>query len=78
MVTEAKAWVRRKSGPGEIVRIVSEIQHGLPCYELYAAYDEDHFGRILFDADGYWIYDGTELSVAEQEQLARFIVKWNS
>jgi hypothetical protein len=40
-------------------------------------------GRVLFDADGYWIYDGEELSVDEQEQLGRFIINhmevtWNS
>jgi len=44
-------------------------------YQLYDAYDGDcHLGRILFDSNDYWIYDGEILSVYEQEQLASFIV----
>ena len=33
-------------------------------------------GRILFDAKGYWIYDGQVLSIAEQEQVAKFIMNY--
>ncbi|MDB5145931.1 MAG: hypothetical protein JWQ66_4646 [Mucilaginibacter sp.] len=52
-------------------------------YHLHAAFEEEDLGRILFDAQGYWIYDGDSLSIAEQEQLARFIqqhreVLWSS
>jgi hypothetical protein len=48
------------------------------AYHLYVAYeqDPDYLGRILFDAQGYWIYDGELLSIAEQEQLARFIIHY--
>jgi hypothetical protein len=78
LVTEAKAWVKRKKGPDEVIKVIPDIENankGL-CYELYTAYDEqpDYLGRILFDAQGYWIYDGTDLAVAEQEQVARFIM----
>ncbi|MBW4888989.1 hypothetical protein KXQ82_04655 [Mucilaginibacter sp. HMF5004] len=74
MIEEAKAWVRRKNGSGEILRIVFEIQDTIQCYHLYAAYADDHFGRILFDTEGYWIYDGKSLTVDEQEQVAIFIL----
>jgi len=80
LIKEAKAWVKRKSGPDEIVRIVPGQENkgaGL-SYELYTAFDErpDYLGRILFDAQGYWIYDGEALSVTEQEQVARFIINY--
>jgi hypothetical protein len=77
---EAKAWVKRKSGPDEILRIVPELNcKGTGrCYQLYTSFEEnpDDLGRILFDAKGYWIYDGNELSIAEQEQVARFIINY--
>jgi len=80
LIREAKAWVKRKSGPDEIVRIVpnSENKGAGLSYELYTAFDErpDYLGRILFDAQGYWIYDGENLSVTEQEQVARFIINY--
>ncbi|MFD2872029.1 hypothetical protein ACFS5N_06095 [Mucilaginibacter ximonensis] len=52
-------------------------------YELHKAYEQEYLGRILFDEQGYWIYDGEELTVAEQEQLGKFIqhnmeVLWSS
>jgi hypothetical protein len=77
--TEAKAWVKRKSGPDEIVRVVPDEENGvIRSYNLYSAFEErpDDLGRILFDAQGYWIYDGEVLSIAEQEQVARFIISY--
>lgn len=80
LIREAKAWVKRKSGPDEIVRIVPDLENkGLvQSYELFTAFEEnpDYLGRILFDAQGYWIYDGEILSVTEQEQLAKFIINY--
>jgi len=76
---EAKAWVKRKNGVGEIVRIVSDTENDEPVlsYQLFTAFeDPDYLGRILFDAQGYWIYDGQTLTIDEQEQLARFIIKY--
>jgi hypothetical protein len=77
---EAKAWVKRKSYPDEIIRIVydGESNAAGPTYKLYVAYDEnpDCLGRILFDAEGFWIYDGQVLTIAEQEQLAKFIINY--
>jgi len=32
------------------------------------------YGRLLFDTDGNWIYDGKELSISEQEQVADAII----
>jgi hypothetical protein len=42
-------------------------------YQLYDALEERTIGRILFDADGNWIYDGTALNIGEQEEVAGFI-----
>jgi hypothetical protein len=42
-------------------------------YGLYDAMRKMHMGRILFDKEDNWIYDGPVLSVAEQEDLAGFI-----
>lgn len=77
---EAKAFIKRKSGPDEVIRILPESAPGsaLPCYVLYTAFEEnpDCLGKILFDENGYWIYDGEMLSVEEQEQVARFIINY--
>lgn len=77
LVTEAKAWVKRKHGD-EVIKIVPYLEDSgaVLTYLLYTAYDEqpEYLGRILFDAQGYWIYDGEDLMVAEQEQVARFII----
>jgi hypothetical protein len=77
---EAKAWVKRKDGPDEIIRVVPDLVlngTGL-CYQLYTSFEEnpENLGRILFDAQGYWIYDGIELSITEQEQVAGFIINY--
>ncbi|MDB5024397.1 MAG: hypothetical protein JWP78_2152 [Mucilaginibacter sp.] len=80
LIKEAKAWVKRKSGPDEIVRVVPDMENKnkVLSYRLYTAFDEnpDYLGRILFDAQNYWIYDGETLSIAEQEQLAKFIINY--
>jgi len=77
LLNEAKAWVRRKNGPDEVVLIVLDLEckDAEVCYKLFTAYDEspDYLGRILFDVQGYWIYDGDTVSIDEQEQLAKFI-----
>ena len=77
---EAKAWVKRKNGPDEIIRVVPDLNLDSmgPCYRLYTSFEEnpENLGRILFDAQGYWIYDGNELSVIEQEQVASFIINY--
>jgi len=77
LVNEANAWVKMKSGPDEVVRIIPDFikNNKVISYKLYVAYDgDDYLGQILFDKQGYWIYDGDVFSVAEQEQLARFII----
>jgi hypothetical protein len=76
---EAKAWVKRKNGPDEIVRVVPDMENNnVMIYNLYTAFDEkpDYLGRILFDAQGYWIYDGETLTITEQEQVAKFIINY--
>jgi hypothetical protein len=83
------AWVKRRNGLEEIVRVVPDLEKRIDvsAYKLYVAYgamgedvpDErnpDFLGRILFDAQGYWIYDGEPLSIVEQEQVARFIMNY--
>ncbi len=80
LLKEAKAWVKRTNGPDEIVRIVPDTpdNYAASSYSLYTAFDEspDYLGRILFDAQGYWIYDGSVLTISEQEQLGRFIINY--
>jgi hypothetical protein len=79
------AWLKRKNGPDEVVSVVpdTECRGAMLVYHLRKAYEDEYLGRILFDEQGYWIYDGNVLTVAEQEQLGRFIqhnmeVLWSS
>lgn len=58
--TSAERWVRIFPDRGE-------------GYQLYDALQERNIGRVLFDADGHWIYDGSALSIEEQEDIAGFI-----
>ncbi|PTR00846.1 hypothetical protein C8P68_10174 [Mucilaginibacter yixingensis] len=80
LLQEAKAWLKRKHGPDEVIRVVPSLEnHGpVTAYHLYTAYDQTHdfLGSILFDVKGYWIYDGDLLSVTEQEQVANFIINY--
>jgi hypothetical protein len=80
LTQEAKAWIKRSKSDDEIVRVIPAIDNDGPVlsYELFTAYEEhpDNLGRILFDAQGYWIYDGNVLTVTEQEQLAKFIINY--
>jgi hypothetical protein len=80
LIKEAIAWVKNGPESHEVVQIVPEIiQEGkVLCYQLYIAYEPnpDYLGKILFDAQGYWIYDGDTLSVTEQEQVAKFIINY--
>jgi hypothetical protein len=77
---EARAWLKRNNSPDEVVQIVLDTENTAPVisYELYTAYEAspDYLGRILFDAKGYWIYDGNTLTITEQEQLAKFIINY--
>jgi hypothetical protein len=52
------------------LRILPDTGEG---YQLYDALQEKYIGRVLFDANGYWIYDGNLLSIAEQEEVAGYI-----
>lgn len=77
LIIEAKAWIKRERGSNEILKVIGITESsGAISYELFTAYSEDsnYFGRILFDTQGYWIYDGDVLTVSEQEQIAKFIV----
>ncbi|MDB4919376.1 MAG: hypothetical protein JWQ54_1359 [Mucilaginibacter sp.] len=80
LVNNARAWVKRKNGPDKVIRIVLDLESkdAELCYRLFTAYDEkpDYMGRILFDVQGFWIYDGDILIVAEQEQVAKFIINY--
>ncbi|MFC0513168.1 hypothetical protein ACFFGT_03115 [Mucilaginibacter angelicae] len=80
LTREAKAFVKRKHGPDEVIRIIPDRFHpkAAQCYRLYTSFDEDpdELGCILFDAQGYWIYDGSFLAVTEQEQVADFIINY--
>lgn len=64
---EAKAWLKHKNGPDEIIRIVPALDdyRAVTTYNLYTAFenDPDFLGMILFDAEGYWIYEGELLTI---------------
>lgn len=79
------AWLKRNKQPDEVIRVVidAENKDATLVYQLYKAYEAEYLGRILFDPEGYWIYDGDLLTVDEQEQLGKFIqfnmeVLWSS
>jgi len=80
LYNEARVYLKRKGMPDVVVKIAPEINHHQRrrlCYELYAAFNNpDYLGRILFDENGYWIYDGDDFSVDEQELIARFIINY--
>ncbi|HVV54106.1 MAG TPA: hypothetical protein VHC47_02205 [Mucilaginibacter sp.] len=80
LITEAKVWVKREDAPGEIIRVALDagIGNKTIAYNLYHAFEDtpEYLGRILFDEQGYWIYDGSVLKIAEQEQLAKFIIDY--
>jgi len=79
LYNEVKVYLRRKGEPDLVVKIPPEINHQRRrlCYELYTAFDNpSYLGSILFDENGYWIYDGNDLSINEQEQIARFIINY--
>jgi hypothetical protein len=58
--TSAERWVRIFPDQGD-------------GYQLYDALQERNIGRVLFDPNGNWIYDGTVLNIREQEDVAGFI-----
>lgn len=80
LVNDARAWVKSTHGPDEVVRILLDVKcpDAALCYLIYTAYDKepDYLGRILFDAQGYWIYDGETFGIDEQEQIAKFIINY--
>ncbi|SEO08651.1 hypothetical protein SAMN05192574_105251 [Mucilaginibacter gossypiicola] len=56
-----------KTGSERWVRIVP---NGDATYSLFDLLNEIYLGRILFDEDHNWIYDGRLLSVDDQEDIA--------
>lgn len=59
-----------RTGSERWVRIFPDLGDG---HRLYDPMEEKELGRILFDKDNNWIYDGQMLNVYEQEDLAGFI-----
>lgn len=79
LAEEAKVWVKRKNRKDEILRVVpdfddSKVIFTYRLYYAFAAGNNCDLGCILFDLQGYWIYDGDVLSIEEQEQVGRFII----
>jgi hypothetical protein len=86
---QVKRWVYMKDGHNQIILVTPDDTSGDPIriFELCLAYHngeravcgqypEDYLGRILFDADGNWIYDGEALKVEEQEQIGDYIANY--
>ena len=53
------------------VRIFPDTGSG---YRLYDPLNDSELGRILVDSDENWIYDGDQLSITEQEDIAASIL----
>jgi hypothetical protein len=71
----ATAHIKRAAGLNPMIVVkpfVENERHRM--YKLYLGYENDYLGCIMFDEQGYWIYDGDELTVEESEDIARFII----
>lgn len=60
-----------KISTGRWVRILPDKTDS---YSLFDALAESFIGRILFDRDDNWIYDGNVLSISEQEEIAGLLM----
>lgn len=69
------AWLKRDDGGYEVLKVLPSYDEPVTAYYLVIAHEipEIEMGRILFDIAGYWIYDGDDLTINEQEQIAAFI-----
>ena len=56
-----------KLSTGRWVHILPDTGEGYRVYDPIAELD---LGRILFDAQEHWIYDGELLTIPEQEEIA--------
>jgi hypothetical protein len=77
LTIEIKAWLKHPDGTSDVIRILPDPDGpAARCYLLFIAYEAypGELGRILFDEDGYWIYDGNELTIDQQEQIAKLIM----
>lgn len=81
LAKESNIWLKRRAEQDTILKIIPDNPSDkiIPNYALFTAFDDQpqYMGCILFDCNGYWIYDGNELSVNEQEQVAQFILRGN-
>jgi len=59
-----------KTGSGRWIQLVPDTAGG---YWLYEPIPELKLGRLLFDENDNWIYDGELLNVSEQEDVAGII-----
>ncbi|MDP9079943.1 MAG: hypothetical protein M3O71_21155 [Bacteroidota bacterium] len=64
---------RTKLDSGRWVQLLPDGDEG---YRLYDVLHENYLGRILFDGNDNWIYDGGILNVDEQEYVAGYINKF--
>jgi hypothetical protein len=59
-----------KTGSGRWIRLVPDT---IGSYCLYEPLPELQLGKLLFDQQENWIYDGDLLNVSEQEDVAAVI-----
>jgi hypothetical protein len=54
------------------------MEEGVLTYHLYNVSEDDidnfYFGKMLFDLEDNWIYEGETFSPIEQEKVADFIL----
>lgn len=77
LTIEMKAWLKHPDGSSDVIRILPDKDGpAAQCYLLFTAFEAypSDLGRILFDKEGYWIYDGNELTIDQQEQVAKLIM----
>jgi hypothetical protein len=71
--------------PGKAIKIIPNfdrieeaMEEGVLTYHLYNVSEEDidnfYFGKMLFDLEDNWIYEGETFSPIEQEKVADFIL----
>jgi len=71
----ATAHIKRAPGLNPMIVVKPFVENDQQrVYKLHLGYENDYLGCIMFDEQGYWIYDGNELTVEESEDIARFII----
>jgi len=62
--------------PGMFTVFEATVSPGYVDPDTFPDAENPHYlGRVLFDKEGHWIYDGDQFTPAEQEQLVKYIIR---